>query len=67
MNEGKEKCSFRCNFYSVTKTYNPHLHIIIEGRELAYELRHDWIKANPCVNGVAQKVIMVGDLDRCIV
>jgi len=38
--------SLECNFNSITKTYNPHFHIIVPNRETAELLKKEWIKQN---------------------
>ena len=36
--------SLECNFNPITRTYNPHLHIILPNRQTAILLRNEWIK-----------------------
>ncbi|MBC8320136.1 MAG: protein rep [Bacteroidetes bacterium] len=35
--------SLECNFNPVTKTYNPHYHIIVPNKEIALQLKTDWL------------------------
>lgn len=36
--------SIECNFNPKARTYNPHIHLIIEGREMAELLKDEWLK-----------------------
>jgi len=36
--------SLECNFNPITKTYNPHFHIIVPSREIAELLKNEWLK-----------------------
>jgi hypothetical protein len=36
--------SLECNFNPKTKTYNPHLHIIVPDKATAYQIKREWLK-----------------------
>lgn len=35
--------SLECNFNPVKRTYNPHFHIIVSNKEIAHQLKNDWL------------------------
>lgn len=64
--------SLECNFNPIRKTYNPHFHIIVESKEMAQQLRVDWInelgekRANPKAQHIRKVESLEHDLIETI-
>jgi hypothetical protein len=58
--------SLECNFNPLKSTYNPHFHIIVPNREMAYFLRDEWLllwtKKHARIN--AQHIRRVNNLEK---
>ena len=69
--------SLECNFNPYKKTYNPHFHIIVPSREIAYLLKKEWLKQwRPIYKSVyrykytnpgAQKISKVTSLEHSLI
>lgn len=61
--------SLECNFNPKTKTYNPHLHLIVANKEMAEILKTEWLslwEENWTYKG-AQKIRQVEDTERDLI
>lgn len=61
--------SLECNFNPVTKTYNPHFHLIVPDKETANTIMSEWLKKWTVhfASGSGQDKRPVTDLQRCLI
>ncbi len=61
--------SLESNFNPLRKTYNPHLHVIVANKEMAYILLDEWCDRakKGYVNRKGQKAVKVWNLDNALV
>ncbi|MBK9638874.1 MAG: protein rep [Bacteroidetes bacterium] len=61
--------SIECNFNPITKTYNPHLHIITNNRKTGEILLAEWLKRGKKknVNAKAQLLVKVKNNKDCLI
>lgn len=61
--------SLECNFNPQTRTYNPHLHVLVRNREMGETLINEWLKRFPRkhANRKAQDMREVEDRVKCLI
>lgn len=65
--------ALECNFNPVKKTYNPHLHLIVETKEMAEILQNEWLqlwgkaKVYNYVSDKAQKITPINDKEKTLI
>jgi hypothetical protein len=61
--------SLECNFNPKAKTYNPHLHLIVENKQMADILIKEWLKiwTSRWANRASQNSQKVGDTEKALI
>lgn len=61
--------SLECNFNPLRQEYNPHLHIIVETKEMAEIIRNEWLRMCPrrLANPAAQKISKIYNNETALI